>query len=191
MEIYLVRHTAVNVDKNTCYGQLNVPINHLSFKKDFELIQNKLPANIDSFFSSPLERCKILAEKLGKENIIFDNDLLEINFGQWEGKKWSEINQTDLNFWMNDFVTVKPPEGENLLELYSRISNFIDNLRTSTENTDKKIIIITHSGVIRCFYAYFLGIPLKNLFKIFVGFNEVHHFKLSTKKETDLLLGKL
>ncbi len=191
MEIYLVRHTAVNVDKNTCYGQLNVPINHLSFKKDFELIQNKLPANIDSFFSSPLERCKILAEKLGKENIVFDNDLLEMNFGQWEGKKWSEINEAELNQWMNSFVEKKPPNGENLKELYLRTENFINKLRVNLSLPTKNIVVVTHSGVIRCFYAYFLGIPLENLFKISVRFNEVHHFKLSTKKETDLLLRKL
>ena len=50
----------------------------------------------------------------------------------------------------------------------------INELRTSKS---EKVLIITHSGVIRCIWAYLLEIPLKNIFKIPVGFHE--HFKIN------------
>ena len=63
---------------------------------------------------------------------------------------------------MADFVNVKTPNGENLLELAERVKLFLDELRNQQHN---KVLLITHSGVIRCIWSYLLEIPLQNIFK--------------------------
>jgi alpha-ribazole phosphatase len=181
MEIYVIRHTPVATGKDTCYGQSNVPLAN-TFLHDTEQFKNQLPTDFDTIYCSPLQRCKDLAEALKLNNVKFDDALMEMNFGDWENKKWNDINQNDLNNWMNDFVSIKTPNGENLLELFDRVKLFMDNLR---KQQHKKILLIIHAGVIRCLWAYLLNIPLQNIFKIPVGHNEIFIFNLTDSTITD------
>ena len=107
-----------------------------------------------------------------------------MDFGDWEGKLWDEINQDDLNKWMIDFVNEAPSNGETLSEMFHRVSDFLNELRTSKS---EKVLIITHSGVIRCIWAYLLEIPLKNIFKIPVGFHEHFKINLGTTSQLDYI----
>jgi alpha-ribazole phosphatase len=181
MEIYIIRHTPVAVDKNTCYGQTDVDLAD-GFEIAIQKYLKELPENFDSVFSSPLLRCTKLAGALKLGPIESEPSLKELNFGNWENKKWNEINQDSLNHWMADFVNIRPPNGENLIELFTRVSIFLDHLRKSSH---KKVLLVTHAGVIRCIWAYLLEIPLKNTFKIPVGFQEILHINLADKKEND------
>ncbi|MCS6833085.1 MAG: alpha-ribazole phosphatase [Flammeovirgaceae bacterium] len=169
MEIYVIRHTPVAIEKDTCYGQSDVPLAN-TFAQDVEKIKNHLPIDFDIVYCSPLKRCKDLANALRFENIIFENALMEINFGNWENKKWNDINPQELNNWMTDFVNKKPPGGENLVELFSRVKLFLDDLKNKNY---KKVLLITHAGVIRCVWSYFLGVPLESIFTIPVKYDEV------------------
>lgn len=180
MEIYVIRHTKV-ARKDICYGQINVPLAD-SFLEEVAQFKNELPTDFEAIFCSPLLRCKNLAEELHFDNIIFENALMEINFGEWEGQTWNEIDQDKLNIWMQDFANEKPPQGENLLELFERVSLFLEKCRKMSH---KKILLITHSGVIRCIWAYLLEIPLQNIFKIPVGHQEIFAFNLTSQKQTD------
>ena len=174
MEIHVIRHTPINFDKNRCYGRLDVPLAH-SFKKDVEKMRKKIISKFDLVYTSPSARCKELAKALQFENTIEDERLNEIDFGDWEGKLWSEINQEKLNTWMKDFVTIRAGNGESLKEMFQRVSSFFNELRLQQ---CKKVLIITHSGVIRCTWAYLLSIPLENIFKLPVGFHEHFIFKM-------------
>jgi len=181
MEIYVIRHTAVAVGKDICYGQTNVPLAD-TFIQDVKQLKKQLPTDFDTVFCSPLQRCKDLATELKYENTLFDNSILEMNFGDWENKKWNDIDQDKLNHWMADFVNVKTPNGENLLELFERVKLFFSNLR---KQSFERVLIVTHAGVIRCLWAYLLDIPLQNIFKIPVGHNEIFICKLTDNAMTD------
>ncbi len=181
MEVYVIRHTSVATEKNTCYGQSNVPLSD-TFLIEAKQFKTKLPSNFDIVYCSPLKRCKELATELKLENIVFESALMEMNFGDWENQKWNDINQDDLNNWMIDFVNVKTPNGENLIDLFERVKFFLKNLKLQPH---KKVLLVTHAGVIRCIWAYLLDIPLQNVFKIPIGHNEVFLCKLTDNKLTD------
>lgn len=181
MEVYVIRHTPVAISKDTCYGQSNVPLAD-TFLQDIEQYKNELPKDFDIVYCSPLNRCKELAAALQFDNIVYENALMEMNFGDWENKKWNDLNQTELNNWMTDFVKIKTPNGENLVELFERVKVFADRLRNQEH---KKVLLITHAGVIRCLWAYLLDTPLQNIFKIPVGHNEIFICKLTNNSNTD------
>jgi alpha-ribazole phosphatase len=185
MEIFVIRHTQVAV-KDTCYGQTNVPLAE-TFTAEVAQYKNDLPNDFDAVFCSPLERCKDLSNALGYDNIIFENALMEMNFGDWEGKKWNDIEQAKLDVWMNDFEHEKTPNGENLLQLFERVKMFLNNLRQ--QNFDK-VLLVTHAGVIRCIWAYLLEIPLQNIFKLPVGHNEIFVCNLMSNKTLDSITCK-
>jgi alpha-ribazole phosphatase len=178
MEIHVIRHTSVASGKELCYGQYDVVLAD-TFSEEVVEIKGKLSNDFDAIYCSPLLRCKILAESLHLPNIIYENDLKEINFGSWENIKWNDINQEELGFWMEDFVNRSPPEGEKLIELYKRVESFLDQL--SSRSLDK-VLIISHAGVIRCMWSYILEVPLANIFKIPIGHGELFTFNLDKNK---------
>jgi len=181
MEVYVIRHTQVAVGKDICYGQSNVPLAD-TFIQDAKQFSEQLLIDFDAVYCSNSQRCKDLATELKFENVLFDRSLMEINFGDWENKKWNDIDQDKLNDWMVDFVNVKTPNGENLTDLFQRVQLFFNELR---KKEHKKVLIITHAGVIRCLWAYLLDIPLKNIFKIPVGYNEIFLCKLGKERMYD------
>ena len=184
MEIHVVRHTPVNFDKKSCYGQLDVPLAD-SFEQDVEQIKGQLADAYDKVYCSPLSRCKKLATTLKLDEHDEDSRLLELDFGDWEGMKWNAIDQEILNTWMSDFVNIAPPNGESLSQMHDRLSNFMSDLRKTNH---QKVLLITHSGIIRCLWCYFLKFPLSNTFKFPVGFHEHHIFHLGEQAEYDSIL---
>lgn len=163
MEVYLIRHTTPKIEKGVCYGQSDIPLAE-TFSLEASKILTLLPESFDSVYSSPMTRCHKLAQIISaKQEIITDKRLLEMNFGNWEMKKWDQINEQELNSWMKDFVNVIVPGGENFVRLNTRVNSFIDYL---LRNKYKNVGIVTHAGVIRCIVARVLEISLKNAFKI-------------------------
>ncbi|MBC8112670.1 MAG: alpha-ribazole phosphatase [Verrucomicrobia bacterium] len=185
MEVFVIRHTQVSIGKNSCYGQAEVPLAD-SFEEETLLLKTQLPQNA-TIFSSPSKRCTDLASRLTTEKIIEDDRLKEMNFGAWELQAWNSIEPEILNAWMQDFVNIAPPKGENLKIMYARVEAFLNDLKNHDYN---QIIIVTHAGVIRCIWAYILQIPLQNIFKIPVAYGEVFTFNLNSEEATTVITRK-
>jgi len=166
MEIHLIRHTAVENPDHLCYGFAEMPLRE-SFEEDFKLIQ--IDKDFDLIMSSPSQRCQMLA-KYFKFNCQTDERIREMNFGDWELKKWSEIPEEEINPWYEDFVHVKVKNGENLLEMQTRVSEFWNEL-ISKENMNK-VLVITHTGVIRLILQSILKFPLENMFSIQIDYGK-------------------
>lgn len=170
MEVILVRHTTPKIKKGICYGQSDIEVSN-TFNKEALVIKENLPVNSNEFiiYSSPLQRCKKLATTLFSTEIKFDNRLKELNFGDWELKKWNEINTTELNFWMENFVSVKTKNGESYQDLHKRTINFINEKKQQHQS----IILVTHAGVIRSIWAYANNIPLNKSFDLKLNYGAV------------------
>ena len=183
MEIYLVRHTSVETLGDTCYGHADVALAG-TFEEEAAKVMQVLPKSFDKIYCSPAIRCHRLALKFEHE-VTIENDLIEMNFGDWERCKWNDINAQELDRWMKDFVTICPPNGENLNMLYYRVSQFLEALRNQKFN---KVLIVTHAGVLRCIWAYLLAIPLQNIFKINVALGEVLKIQINENKDLDKIV---
>lgn len=158
MEIYLIRHTTPDIEKGICYGQSDIALKD-TFSTEVKHILNSIPNNFDKVYSSPLKRCVQLANLID-ENYSTDNRLMELNFGAWELKKWTEIPNNEIQPWYDDWVNTSTKEGESYQELQNRVSSFLKE----TPNNYKRIAIVTHSGVIRALWSFFNKTELKNSF---------------------------
>jgi alpha-ribazole phosphatase len=181
MEIYLIRHTKPLIEKAICYGQTNVEIDDVSYEVSIKSILSELPESIDAIYTSPLKRCSILAKYLNEHiytHLILEySDLLkEIDFGNWENNKWDDIDQVDLQIWMDDFVNQKPHGGENFMELHQRVKTFLDIL---TNQCFVSVVIVTHAGVIRSILSHVNQTLLKDAFSIKCEYGSVIKLKLS------------
>ena len=163
-EILLIRHTTPEVEKGICYGQLDLDVT-ANFKQEASDIAQSISGfNPDAVFSSPLQRCRKLANHLFPNiSIDIDERIMEMNFGQWEGQKWEGIERFTMEQWSNDFLNQSPPDGEKFSELLARTNDFFEYL----ENSDKKYLaVVTHSGVIRSALHKYLAIPPNKIFNL-------------------------
>lgn len=163
MDIFLVRHTRVQIQEGTCYGQTDVALAD-SFDEEFTQLQTKLPALDDKtlIISSPLQRCLQLSARLSYR-LQTDPRIIDLNYGAWEMKSWSEIATDDFQRWATDFVSFAPPQGESYQMLANRCEDFWHDL---IQRDAERAIIITHSGVIRCLIAKILEIPLHKVMSL-------------------------
>lgn len=175
MEIILVRHTTPNIAKGICYGQADIGVTS-TFIEELQPILKNVPLNDKNtvYYSSPLQRCAILAEKLS-DTIMYDNRLKELNFGDWELQPWDTIDKRPLDIWMNNFVTESTKNGESYIDLHKRTTTFLEEIK---QLNHEKIVIITHAGVIRSLYAYIHNSPLEKSFDLKVAYGQVIKIKL-------------
>lgn len=174
MEVYLVRHTETVCEKGICYGQSDVSILE-PYLDLFESIKKQIPPAA-IVYSSPLFRCTELAHYLSSSSIITDSRLMEMNFGDWEMKKWDAIPPDDFAPWMNDFVNVAVPNGESFVDLYHRVDDFLENELQNPHNMP--IVIVAHAGVIRSILCKITNLPLKDAFQNQVNFGAVIKIEL-------------
>ncbi|MDE5421728.1 alpha-ribazole phosphatase [Ancylomarina sp. DW003] len=161
MILHLIRHTKVNVEPGVCYGQKDVELLE-SYPEELEAVKNSIAdLKFDAYYSSPLTRAKILATDLFGEAVILDDRLMELNFGDWEGKAWDEIKDPFLDKWMEDFVNKKCSNGESFVMLHERVVQFLDEIKKLEH---EHIAIVTHGGVIRTIQAIHKQIQLKEAF---------------------------
>jgi alpha-ribazole phosphatase len=162
MELYLIRHTKPHVAKGICYGQTDLDVVD-SFLDEAEVIRPHLPASLKAVYSSPLQRCRKLAEHLFDHPIQFHPDLMELNCGEWEMQHWDEIDPQVLQPWMDDFVQVRIPMGESYVDLYERV---VKQYEAITQEA-LPAAIVAHGGVIRSILSHVTQTPLIDSFKQF------------------------
>ena len=132
------------------------------------------PIRLDTIYSSRLMRCRNTAELIAKDRTVIQTRALnEINMGSWDGKPFDLIKtQYPEEFEKRGQAldTFKPPGAESFEDVSHRVIPFINNL---TRSPGKKILIVTHAGVIRTILCHFLNLELKDLFQIQVSYGEL------------------
>lgn len=163
MEIYLIRHTTPKVEKGICYGQADLDITE-TFLEEVEAIKPHLPSDEIKVYSSPLQRCKKLADALF-DGLVIDvhDDLMELNCGQWELLPWNDIPKEEIQPWMDDFVNVAVPKGESYVDLHNRVVNRFNEIVSKQESA----VIVAHGGVLRSILSHITSTPLKESFDAF------------------------
>jgi alpha-ribazole phosphatase len=148
MSLWMVRHALPLIDKGICYGQLDVPADGQATQICSVELLKVLPKGI-TVITSPLQRCELLAQELIglQPNLTLRTDLKlqEMDFGQWEGRPWTEIGKTEIDAWTTDFANYRAGRtGESVCQFMARVAAAFDELDPA-----KDTLWVTHAGVIR------------------------------------------
>lgn len=142
MQVFLIRHSRPLVAADICYGQLDLPAVDIADTAATLIAQ--LPPALP-VVSSPLQRCRLLAEALHPSPRIEAN-LMEMHFGEWEGKSWDEIGREAIDAWCTDLLHHAPPGGESAATLQARTVACLNRL--AAEGLPA-CVVVTHAGVMR------------------------------------------
>ena len=156
MQVFLIRHPRPLIEAGVCYGRLDVDC------EDPQPVaaRLRLPPNTP-IFSSPLRRARRLAEALAvptRVDVRLDARLAEIDFGDWEGRRWDDIDRQSIDAWAADVLNFTPPRGESVADLQRRVIDFSAEL--SAIFAGASVALITHAGVIRALLGHWRGLPV-------------------------------
>jgi broad specificity phosphatase PhoE len=166
LKVYLLRHgeTTYNADGNRYCGRTDIELTEKgmgqanlahTLLKDIEL---------NAIYSSPLKRAQITASIASGKEVVTDDRLIEVDFGNWEGKTRAEFiteNAPLWHDWSADPQTARAGgTGESGQAVVERVDDFFKEVQQKHPNGT--ILVVAHNGVNRLYMAYKLGMPLKN-----------------------------
>lgn len=102
---------------------------------------------VDAVVSSPLGRAHETASAAAKElglDVVVDDDLIETDFGLWEGMTFSEAAQRDPELhgsWLRD-TNVTPPGGESFDTVAQRVRRARN--RIVEQHAGSTVLVVSH-----------------------------------------------
>jgi uncharacterized phosphatase len=157
---FLLRHgeTDWNADHNRYCGISDISLSPRGLQQASSAAEVLKGIKFDAFYSSPLQRALETARIIAKYHsldVIENDQLLEINFGKWEGMCREEIEvQFSQSWadWLNDPTYIKAGEtGETALEVYNRVRRFFQT--KGAEHIGKNVLVVGHNTLNRIFLS--------------------------------------
>ena len=171
MKIYLTRHskTAWNQEKRL-QGRCDSPLTQEGEENAKALKDYIQTIPFDCIYSSPIPRAYTTARLLfDHKKIILDDRLMEMNFGDFEGRKISDILKSDYELYHNlwhhpekfNFIT----HGESYDDVIERARSFLIDLEKN-HSQNSTVMIVTHGMFFIVLLATMLGMKKKDYIKI-------------------------
>ncbi len=157
MRLWLVRHARPDLPPGICYGAWDVPAEAIASQHTAQALAEILPPKV-ALEVSPRQRCTLLAQHLSeaRPDLVprLNPDLVELNFGQWEGQAWADIPHEEIEAWTQNFAHYRPGDGESAEALMVRVVRAWD--AACARNVDT--VWLSHAGVIRAAHLLHQGV---------------------------------
>lgn len=164
--LMLIRHATTEWNKNHRYlGHTDLPLNRQGIDQAKKLNSRLRGDHIDVVYTSTAQRARQTSDRVfqGKNIAIIPNsNLIEINFGKWEGLTYKEITKKyprELSLWEENPLTHSPPEGESMGRVRERVELFYKEILR--KQSGKSIALVGHGGSFNILLCYLLGIRPK------------------------------
>ncbi len=191
MDLFIVRHgeTAFNEGEERIRGRKDVPLSELGIKHVEEVGQALSRISIESIYYSRLSRAKDTATGIKKyqDTAKFEEEpfLLDISFGDWEGKKGSEVFHGKIKqIWRTNPNDVLIPNGETFYQVLDRIHRLFLRLR---EQKEKNVVLVSHGAVINLIFVYMTETHPSHYWDFYVKPCSISHVKLHTNGKINII----
>ncbi len=169
--IYLVRHGQVEGYQEKRYnGQINVLLTGLGKEQSDRVCACLADIDLDAVYSSDLDRSLYCARLIADRHdlvVAAEEALREINFGDWEGRTWTELQEAYPHDWqkrLQDLTNYQVPGGESLQDAADRIRPVIRRILEKHPGGD--VAVVAHGGMNRIVLLDAIGAALEQAFSI-------------------------
>lgn len=198
MRLVLIRHAHSEANAaGILSGRLpNVHLSEKGLKQSEDLARRLGNFQVSNLRISPMERCfetiapwinSIVLPNNPKFSPIIDQELTEVDYGSWSGKKLAVLSKNRL--WKT--VQESPsrmyfPNGEGIAQMQSRAMKSVH--QTISTKSKGSAVIVSHGDVIKSIVASALGMHLDEFQRIVIDPASVSILDYSTIKPRILLL---
>lgn len=172
---------------NTYRGVTDDPLT----QHGWESMQNILQGRVwDQVITSPPQRCADFAHQYARGKALplqVNKQFQEYDFGDWDGLSTAEIQAHGQGdklkaFWFDPYVNT-PPNAEQLTAFHQRVQQ---GWRSVIEQSalvqgaaeERRILLITHAGVIRALVSHVLDIPPSHQMQMVIPYASLTGFRI-------------
>jgi probable phosphoglycerate mutase len=108
---------------------------------------------VTAVLTSPLSRCtrtaRLIAAAAGGAPVTVEPDLIECDFGAWEGLTFAEVRErwpAEMEAWLAD-PAVSPPDGESFRQVGRRVARVVRRLRE--RRPGDTLVVVSHVSPIK------------------------------------------
>lgn len=143
-ELWLARHGETEWSRSRRHtGRTDIPLTARGEQQAEALGERLRGVEFSLVLASPLERARRTAELAGfGEELRFDEDLMEVDYGEYEGRTTAEIRRArpDWDLWRDGC-----PGGETIAEAAARAERVIARVRA----VDGPVLLVGHGHLTR------------------------------------------
>ena len=154
--VYLIRHGETEWSKSGKHtGRTDIPLTEDGRERARRIARYLQGRTFDLVLTSPLGRAKETCELAGlTANARVDNNLLEWDYGIYEGRTTLEIRADEDPQWS---VWLSPiTGGENLQQVYARAMGIVERLIACDGD---EAAVFAHGHILRILAAAWIGLP--------------------------------
>lgn len=162
MRLYLVRHGETELNKEFRFiGRTDIGLSENGRLQAETVAERFSKKKIKAVYSSDMLRAVQTAEIITEPhglNVKQVEGLREIDFGNWEGLTYYEIEEMDgdhLTAWIEDPININIPKGETWEHFESRVLKSLSSI--IEEEKDGEVIIVSHGGPIKLLVGHYYG----------------------------------
>jgi len=167
--LLLIRHAETDMASRFC-GHSDPELNQRGRQQLAGVVDRLSEYAIRRIYTSDLRRARQTAEAIASHfEIGFEvrPGLREIQFGQWEGLYWSEIEACDpvlAKIWAERYPNSTAPGGEPLQQFERRVR--AESAFLFAAATECPIAVVAHAGFMRVLLTMFYGVPEEEALKL-------------------------
>jgi probable phosphoglycerate mutase len=152
VEVWLVRHGETEWSRD----HKHTSTTELDLTPDGEAVARALAPRLDRSFdlvlTSPRRRARVTAELAGHPDAEVDDDLVEWDYGDYEGITTAEIRETVPGWTVWTHPT---PGGEDAAHVGARLDRVVARLRRHP-----RALVFGHGHALRALAARWIGLPV-------------------------------
>jgi probable phosphomutase (TIGR03848 family) len=170
--LLLIRH-ALNdwVGHRVAGWTPGISLNEEGRRQAIRLAEWLEPVPLAAIYSSPLERAVETAQPIAGSHglpVVLRESIGESRYGDLDGKPVKEVLESDRwNQWRLHPSRTRFPGGETTYEVQVRVASELEGILTA--HPDGNIAIVSHADPIRVAIAYYIGLPLDLVGRIWVS----------------------
>jgi broad specificity phosphatase PhoE len=151
---------------------IDVPLSDDGREQAAQLAERLRDIAFEEVFSSPLARARETAAIVAGERAVrVDRRLLEMDYGDWEGLTYEQIEERDLvrrRAWERDPAVLRCPHGESGNDVAARAGSFLVDLLEEhvarhgpRDTAERPVLAVAHSSLNRILICVALGLPIR------------------------------
>jgi broad specificity phosphatase PhoE len=167
-KLWLIRHAEVEERYHHVFGgRIDMDLSERGHEQARALARYLKGKRFEAFYASPMKRVTQTLASLasnGAPKPVIVPELREVDFGDWTGLHWSEIQErygVSAYAWLEQLECDGIRNAECSRTLRVRVEPFLRQVLR--EHNGREVAIVCHGGIIRVLLAILLDWPLPKL----------------------------